>query len=373
MEFPSTTDALRIQNVHEVDSPTLVVYPERVRENVRRMIAYAGGTSRLRPHVKTHKMADVVRLTVAQGVKAFKVATIAEAEMVAAAGGEDVLWAYQPTGPKAERFARLVQSFPRVKWSTIADDLGAATALSQALSGAGVTAELLLDLDVGMGRTGIAPGEEAAHLYATISRLPGVRVGGLHVYDGQVRDPDIAKRTADCAAAFAPAKALQEELIGSGLNCSRLVCGGTPTFPIHARRADRECSPGTCTFWDASYESKFPDLSFVHAAVLVTRVISKPRGNRLCLDLGYKAVASDNPDPRARLLDLPDARTVNHSEEHLAVETAHAERYRVGDVIYAIPWHVCPTTALYPQVVVVEGGRAVGTWPVTARDRRITA
>src|SRR5207302_169959 len=82
--------------------------------------------------------------------------------------------------------------------------------------------------------------------------------------------------------------------------------GGTPTFPIHARRADLECSPGTCVFWDASSASKLPDLSFLPAALVLTRVISKPAPDRLCLDLGHKALASEMPHPRVQFLNLPD-------------------------------------------------------------------
>src|SRR5690606_31275338 len=118
--------------------------------------------------------------------------------------------------------------------------------------------------------------------------------------------------------------------------------------------------------------SKFPDLDFLHAALVVTRVVSKPAAGRLCLDLGYKGISSDNPDPRVVLFDLPDAKTAVHNEEHLAIDSAQADRYRVGDVLYGVPWHICPTSALYKEAVVVQEGRACGTWPVVARDRRLT-
>jgi D-serine deaminase-like pyridoxal phosphate-dependent protein len=362
-----------IANIDELDSPALVVYEDRVRENVQRMIRYAGGTARLRPHVKTHKMPDVIRLQLEAGITKFKCATLAEAEMVAQCGAPDVLLAYQLLGPKVARFAQLIQAYPRTTFSTIADDEGALRALSQGLAAAGVEADVLLDIDNGMHRTGIAPGARAAELYRLIEQLPGLRPGGFHVYDGQHRQRELVERAASCDAAFAPVLALRRELESSGLSVPRLVAGGTPAFPVHARHADRECSPGTCVFWDASYGGKFPDLEFLHAALVVTRVVSKPAPDRLCLDLGYKAIASDNPDPRVVLLDLPDARTVVHNEEHLAVESPAAERFRVGDVLYGLPWHICPTSALYKEAVVVHNGRACGNWPVVARDRRLTA
>jgi D-serine deaminase-like pyridoxal phosphate-dependent protein len=361
-----------IANLDEVDSPALVVYPDRVRENVQRMIRYAGGTARLRPHVKTHKMPDVIRLQMEAGITMFKCATLAEAEMVAQCGAPDVLLAYQLLGPKVARLAQLIKAYPKTAFSTIADDEGAIRGLSQGLAKAGVDVEVLLDIDTGMRRTGIAPGPDAVALYRLIDELPGITPGGLHVYDGQHRQAELAERTASCEAAFAPVVAMRRELEAAGLPVPRVVAGGTPAFPIHARHADRECSPGTCVFWDASYAGKFPDLEFLHAALVVTRVVSKPTENRLCLDLGYKAIASDNPDPRVVLLDLPDAKTVVHNEEHLAIETPLAANYKVGDVLFGIPWHVCPTSALYKEAIVITNGRASGAWPVLARDRRLT-
>jgi D-serine deaminase-like pyridoxal phosphate-dependent protein len=174
------------------------------------------------------------------------------------------------------------------------------------------------------------------------------------------------------AAAFAGADGLKRALVAEGLPVPRMVAGGTPTFAIHAKREDLECSPGTCVFWDHSYGTKFADLQFLPAALLVTRVVSRPAANRVCLDLGFKAVSPDNPDPRVHLLDLPDARAVVHSEEHLAVESQAAANLAVGDVVYGVPFHICPTCALYSEAVTIEGGKVTGAWPIVARDRRLT-
>lgn len=361
-----------IVNVDEVASPALVVYPQRVRENVRRMIALAGGTERLRPHVKTHKMAEVIRMQLDAGIERFKCATIAEAEMVSRAGGRDVLWAYQPVGPNAARFCRLAAAFPQVQYSTIADDASAIAALSRAAVEERVTVEVLLDIDNGLHRAGIAPGPQAVELYRQVASSPGLKPGGLHVYDGHIRDVDLNERIAHAQADFSPVDALRRELLASGWEVPRVVAGGTPTFPVHARRSDLECSPGTCIFWDAGYGSKFPDLDFLHAALVLTRVVSKPGAGRLCLDLGYKAIAPDNPPPRVQLLDLPDAKTLVHNEEHLAVESPQADRFCVGDVLYGVPIHICPTCALYSEAIVIDEGLAGRRWAVAARDRKLT-
>jgi len=161
-------------------------------------------------------------------------------------------------------------------------------------------------------------------------------------------------------------------LLKAGLPVPRIVAGGTPTFPIHARQADVECSPGTCVFWDAGYKAKCPDMDFLNAALVLTRVVSKPGGSRLCLDLGHKSIASENPHPRVVFLNLPDAKAVSHSEEHLVVETERAGEIELGACLYGVPWHVCPTVALHSEAVVARDGRAQERWEVVGRNRRLT-
>jgi len=152
----------------------------------------------------------------------------------------------------------------------------------------------------------------------------------------------------------------------------RVVVGGTPTFPMHARRPDVECSPGTCVLWDAGYAAKLPDQDFLPAALVLTRVNSRPGGSKLCLDLGHKSIAAESPHPRVLFPQLPEARALIHSEEHLVLETAQATDFPVGSCLYGIPWHICPTVALHSSAVAVRHGRADGTWKVTARERILT-
>jgi D-serine deaminase-like pyridoxal phosphate-dependent protein len=298
--------------------------------------------------------------------------------LAAGIGVADVLIAYQPVGPNVPRLAELVRAFPRTSFSVICDDAEAIAALSSMARGLGRDKngradgsggiEVLLDLDVGYHRTGVPAGAEAVRLYGLIARSPGLKPGGLHAYDGHICDSDVAARAAACDSAFAPVAALKRELEEAGLPVPRIVAGGSPTFGLHARRQGVECSPGTCVLWDAGYASKLPDLGFEPAALVLTRVVSKPGGNRLCLDLGHKAIASEMPPPRVRFLNLEDARPVMHSEEHLVVETAYTQ-LKLGDCLYGIPWHVCPTVALHSEAVVIEKGRIAGRWKVAARDR----
>ena len=362
----------RLENESDVPSPSLLVYPDKIDENLRRMIARVGGPARLRPHIKTHKLPQVVARQVELGVTKCKTATIAEAEMAAREGVQDVLLAAQLVGPNVARFLTLLRTFPSVRFSTLADDAEVIANLGAAAEGAGATIAVWLDLDIGQHRTGVAPGPRAVELYRKISTLAGLRAAGLHAYDGHLHQTDLAERRALSDAAFAQVIQLRDTLVREGLAVPSIVCGGTPTYPLNAAREGIECSPGTCVLWDAGYRTKLPDLDFENAAVLFTRVVSRPTENRLCLDLGHKAVASEMPHPRVLFPELPDAKAVGHNEEHLVLETAHAAEFPVGSALYGLPWHICPTVALHDRVQVVRDDRVVEEWPVVARARKLT-
>jgi D-serine deaminase-like pyridoxal phosphate-dependent protein len=224
-----------------------------------------------------------------------------------------------------------------------------------------------------MGRTGIDPGAPAFDLYGLLNTLPNLTPDGLSAYDGHIHDSDPTVRAARARPGIDQTLLLRERLLGAGLPVPRLVMGGTPTFPIHAALdvPGLECSPGTCTIQDVGYADRFADLPFTPAAVLFTRVISRPRPGLLTLDLGHKAVAADPVGPRVRILDMPDARPGKQSEEHLVVETSTADSYPPGTPLLAFPTHICPTCALHRRVYVVENGQLVDEWEVAARDRRL--
>jgi D-serine deaminase-like pyridoxal phosphate-dependent protein len=357
-------------------SPALLFYKDLIRRNLARCLELAGGPERLRPHVKTHKTREIVRLELDAGIRKHKCATLAEAEMVAGCGAPDVLLAYNLVGPNCARMARLARAYPQCRFSVLADHPAGARALSEALGQTGQSVDVLLDLDVGQHRTGIEPGDDALALYELIARLPGLRPGGLHVYDGHNHQGPYAEREAAVRQQLGPVLALRERLEKKGLPVPRLVLGGTPTFPVYAKMdlPGQECAPGTCILHDHGYGSRFADLEgFTPAALLLTRVISRPTARRVTFDLGYKAVASDPPaGKRLVLLDVPDHEAVLQNEEHLVIETPAAERFQPGDVAFAIPTHICPTCAMHRQAYVVEGGRVTGTWDIVARDRILT-
>lgn len=361
-----------IRNLDKVDSPALVVYPDRIAENIRLLKQMVKGVAWLRPHVKTHKMAEVVQLMLDEGIYKYKCATIAEAEMLALAGAEDVLLAYQPVGPKIQRLAKLADTYPETQFSCLIDNKEAAEALSAVFAAEGRVVNVYLDLNVGMNRTGIKPGPEALAVYLAGVHMKGINPIGLHAYDGHIRDIDFRTRQEKCDATFRQVTELAEKIEAAGLEAPVLVAGGSPTFPVHANRPGVECSPGTFIFWDWGYKHMLPELDFQFAALVLTRVISRLDEETLCLDLGHKSIAAENPLPRVHFLNAPDARPVSQSEEHLVVKVPSAEEYKIGDVLYGVPVHICPTCALYEKAYPVEQGQVKGSWKVVSRNRFIT-
>jgi D-serine deaminase-like pyridoxal phosphate-dependent protein len=364
-----------IENEAVLPSPALLLYADRIEHNLGLMLQIAGGPERLRPHVKTHKMGALIRRQMELGISKFKCATIAEAEMCAAEGAKDVLLSMPCAGPaNAQRLAKLAKIYPGTAFSTIADDEETVRFLASAAQQNNIALGVFLDIDCGMGRTGIKPGRQAAFIATTIRDTPRLQFAGVHAYDGHIHDADLGTREQRCAEAFEPVTAFVNELRGNGLIVREFVCGGSPTFGIHARHSERTLSPGTTVLWDFGYADKYPeDLPFLPAAVLLTRVISKPSGDHITVDLGHKAVAAENPHPRVRFEELEgDVPAVMQSEEHLVLDVGHSERFLIGQALHGIPRHVCPTVALHGEAVVIRGGRVEETWPVTARNRRIT-
>jgi len=357
-------------------TPALLFYKEIIRHNIRRMIERAGGPARLRPHCKTHKTREIVQMQLDAGVTKHKCATIAEAEMLAGLGVPDALLAYPFVGPNCQRLARLVQKYAKTTISALADHEVGIRQLSEAVAPTGRRVPILLDIDVGQHRTGIAPDEAAVALYEKIAKAPGLVPGGLHIYDGHNHQEAFADRRAAVRTFLDQVMTLRDTLAKKGLSVPKLVLGGTPTFPVYAELAgsDLELSPGTCVLNDHGYGSKFTDLNDLQpAALLLTRVISRPTPMRVTFDLGYKAVASDPPaGKRLVLLDFPNYEPVIHNEEHFVVECSEAARFQPGDIAYALPTHICPTSALHKQVYVVENRRVAAMWDIVARDRVLT-
>ena len=357
-----------IKNIDELDSPVLVVFPDRVKHNIHLAIDMIGDVDRLRPHIKTNKSPDVAKLMLKAGITKFKCATIAEAEMLAQCNAPDVLLAYQPLGPKLQRFVALIKKYPATKFSCLTDNIEAANEQGEIFNSYNLNVPVFIDLNVGMNRTGMYPDQKAIDLAAHIKNVKGITLTGLHAYDGHIRDVDYETKKQKCDEAFAMVEKLNQQL-----KLPAVIMGGSPAFSVHCKRKNIDCSPGTFVYWDKGYSDLCPEQGFLPAAVLVMRVISLPSSNKICTDLGHKSVAAENEiTKRVYFLNAEGLKPVGQSEEHLVLETNEKHSFKIGDIFYGLPYHVCPTVALYERVVTIENGKATGEWGTVARDRKIS-
>ncbi|MGB1252097.1 MAG: D-TA family PLP-dependent enzyme [Candidatus Promineifilaceae bacterium] len=357
-----------------IASPALLIYPERIKANIETLIEIAGDVQRLRPHVKTHKLPQVVKLHSEYGIHKLKCATIAEAEMVAECGVPDILLAYQPVGPNQQRLINLAQAFPGSQFGCLIDNEKTLRQMMAKVNSAEINLNIWIDLDNGNGRTGIKLGKSAEQLAKQIADAPNLTFAGLHVYDGQFAGLAIEQRIEQADNAFEAVDSMITNLANDGLDVPNVVVGGSPSFPVHALRSQVDLSPGTYSLWDAGYATICPELPFIHAGIVITRVISKPADNRICLDLGTKSIAPENPiNKRVRLFAAQDVQYIKQNEEHLVIELSNADEFDVGDTLYGIPWHICPTVALHQEANAIDAnGAHLGRWPIAARGRRLT-
>ena len=364
-------DWFKLKNTHEISTPSLVVFPKRILHNIKLMIEIAGGTESLRPHIKTHKMSEIIKMQIDNGINKFKCATITEAELLAKSGAKDILLAIQPTGKNISRFISLIEIYPESLFSTIVDNEYSLNEINNRAKEKKISVSILLDINNGMNRTGVEPNNEACNIFQKIASASNLNAKGLHVYDGHIRESDYSVRKHLCDNAFSHVLDLKKNIEKKGILIDKIIAGGTPTFPIHAKRENVEVSPGTSLLWDDRYGTAFEDLKFIHSAVLIGSIISKPSKDLLCINLGHKSVASEMDFPRLSFLNLKNTEQIGHSEEHLVVKCNESDKYPVGMICYSIPSHICPTVPKFSKVLTVDEGEVIGEWKVSARDNMI--
>jgi D-serine deaminase-like pyridoxal phosphate-dependent protein len=348
-------------NFTHIESPGLLVNPDIVKENIQWVLQQVDDNpARLRPHIKTHKTREVNQLLLAAGIRKFKAATIAEAELLALDEAPDVLLSMQPTGTTLTRFLALRIKYPKTSFACLIDDALAASALNAVTN----NLRVFVDLNMGMNRTGIKP-EDALPLINLIEKLPNLSLVGLHAYDGHIRDLDIVDRKKHVEDDFQGFYALLPQVKRD----LELVVGGTPSFLVHHNNPNYVCSPGTFVFFDTGYAKLYPENCLQLAVQVIGRVISIPTNHTISIDVGHKSVAPENGiENRLQFIDHPEWKLVSQSEEHGIIEVGDSSTSKIGDVIRMYPYHICPTVALHQYLQLADGT----AWQVLARNRKIT-
>ena len=364
-------DAYVLKDTGNLISPALVYYKDIILANTKRIMEMAGGPQQLWPHVKTHKTVELIRMQIELGITRFKCATVAEAEITAEAGGQHIILAYPLVGPNISRYLSLIKAYPQTVFYAIGDDFAPLSVLAKEANGMGICMNVLIDVDIGMHRTGVSL-DLLESLYERLSGVKGISLKGLHCYDGHCKDPDFSRRKAMAEESDRKVLQIRESLKRKGLECELLVMGGSPSFPCRTGKKEFYLSPGTIFIGDWGYYSSLPDLAFTPGAALFCRVVSHQAGNTFTLDLGCKGIAADPAGERGIIAGLEKAKPLFQSEEHWVFSLPPGtDLPPIGSDQYVIPTHVCPTSALYPEIQVAQGGKVLDSWQVSARNRRI--
>jgi D-serine deaminase-like pyridoxal phosphate-dependent protein len=348
--------------LEDLQTPTLLIDLDAVRHNLARMRTLLGGDlRRWRPHVKTSKVPEVLRLLLDAGVRRFKCATSREAEVLlgCARAPIDLLVAMAHQGANLERFAALAKEHPQHRFAMLSEAPDHAARVQQ------TGMRVFVDLDPGYHRSGV-PLEDRSRIAAVIAAA-GDAFTGLHCYDGHLPDRAPQERAAAARAIYADLCALARSL-GGGIE---LVTSGTPTFAIALayepfRQFDHTVSPGTVVYWDLNSHKLAID-GFSFAVTVQARVISHPAHDRITLDAGSKAIDAAVADPCALALGPWRLRALRPSEEHLPMQVEGGERPPLGTLLRLVPAHVCPTVNLADSAVLHTGEDVLGIVPVSAR------
>ena len=364
--------ALPGQREEEIDTPALVIDLDAFEHNLDRMAALLSGSSaRLRPHAKTHKSPVIAALQAARGAVGQCVQKVGEAEVLAWGGVRDILVSNEVVG--AQKLARLAALAPIADIAVCVDDAAQVAAVEAAARDAGRRLAVLVEIDVGAGRCGVAPGPEAVALAQAIAASAHLRFGGLQAYHGSaqhLRRPE--QRAAAIGAAAEQARRTVEQLRQVGLECPIVGGGGTGTFALEAASGVyTELQAGSYCFMDADYARNLDEAGqkvslFRHALFVLATVMSAARPGIAVLDAGHKAVAVDSGLPL--VWQRPDVRYTSASDEHgtlaFGPETAAP---KPGEKLRLIPGHCDPTVDRHDWYVGVRTGRVECLWPVAAR------
>ena len=363
-----------VGGIEDVMTPALVIYPDVVAANIESTLKLlAGDADRWRVHIKTAKLGYTLRLLVKRGLCNFKCATTLELLVACQSGAKDVLYAYPAMGANARRAREIAEEFPEVRISVLAESD------EQVRQWRGSRVGIFLDINPGMNRTGIEQSrrEQAVSLARAIASA-GLEFRGLHYYDGQYGGLAESERTRETHRGYDRLLDMVSELERSGINVAEVITAGTPTFPCSLSYAGfrggtfvHRVSPGTIVYCDATSLQQLPDeYGYRAGALVLTRVVSHPHAGMVTCDAGHKAVSADAGVPTCVVVGHPELTPLSPSEEHLPIAVREGSAIpQIGDVLYLVPRHVCPTVNNFDCALLVRNGNIEAVEKVSARGR----
>jgi D-serine deaminase-like pyridoxal phosphate-dependent protein len=353
----------------EVDTPALILDLDAFETNLQRLAAAVGGRVRVRAHAKTHKCPEIGKRQVAAGAVGVCCQKVSEAEAMVEGGIADVLVSNEIVGEG--KLARLAALAGRARIGVCADHPDNVRDLQAAAQRAGSTIDAYIELEVGMRRCGVAPGEPALALAKAIAACPNLRLAGLHAYHGRAQHiRAIDERRSVIAAAANAVRTTKELLARNDLACPIVTGAGSGTFMFEVELgAWDEIQPGSYVFMDRDYarnEWAPPLPRFEHSLFVLATVMSRPQAELAIVDAGLKASSVDSGMPG--VWQRPGLSYTHASDEHGWVEIGEdAAAPGLGDKLLLVPGHCDPTVNLYDWYVCVRGGVVEALWPITAR------
>ena len=356
----------------DVDTPALLIDLDAFERNLKKMAdsIHAAGL-RLRPHSKTHKSAHIARLQMELGAVGVCCQKVSEAETLVQSGINNVLISNQVVGRhKLNRLSALAR---HAKIAVCADDADNVADLNAAAGQVGVVMDVLVEIDVGAGRCGVQPGDDAVTLAKEIDRSRNLRFAGLQAYQGAAQHiRDFAERKMAINAAKVLTKQTIEKLTEAGLECETVGGAGTGTYEFHTDTTVwNELQCGSYVFMDVDYgQNRMSDgklfSEFENSLFVLATVMSKTSDDFCVVDAGHKALGNDQGFPK--VYELDEVPYSHPSDEHGRLDLSNARQaLKLGDKVKLIPGHCDPTVNLYDWYVGVRNGRVEALWQVTAR------
>ena len=356
-------DARIGQAIEDLDTPTLLLDRAASDRNLAKMAQFfADRKSKLRPHFKNHKCVTLAKRQLAAGnAVGITCAKLGEAEILADHGVTNLLIANQVVG--AVKVRRLAELAKRARVAVAVDHLDQVEAISRAAVAAGSTVHLLVEVDIGMGRCGLPPGDGVVELAKQIVKFPGVQLDGIQAYEGHlVNVIDRDQRRSQSQAAMQLAIDTRRLLEKSGIPVTCLSgCSSATYDSTGAMDSVDEIQAGSYATMDRQYYRLAPE--FEIAMSLLVRVISRPTADKAVLDVGVKGAGGEFGVPGIK--DYPDVVVPFFlAEEHVVVN--NSPNWSIGQPLHLIPSHACTTCNLHREFVVHENGRVVDVWPIEA-------
>src|SRR5262249_4579998 len=352
------------QTLDALDSPQLLIDLDVLDANLQRMLtAFRERPVVVRVHFKSLKCAGLARYLAARGGRHFLCAKLNEAEVLADAGLSDIFVANQIIGPA--KLGRLADLATRAQVRVCVDDAENGEQMWRAAVERGATIGVLVEVDTGMGRCGVEPGEPALALARRIHASPGLRFVGLQGYDGHLQLlPDPVERRTKCLHALEQLVGTRRLIERAGIPVEVVTGAGTGTWEgVGSYEGGTEIQPGSFLLMASGYHAVRPEFG-CSLSVLATVISRRP--GWYVLDAGSKAISRDFGMPLIK--DRPADKVVKLSEEHTRVDTSDPA-VRVGDRIEVIPTHCCATMNLHRQCIAHRKGRVEAVWPIEASGR----